>query len=168
MKRLLIVLAGAAAACQTSTITTTTAAPHAAATALTVAPDVAQRMAQLPRTVIDYDRSLLDDNERQVVAKLIEASKQIDEIYWRQVSEENPAWRAQLAKQGGPAYDYFIANKGPWDRLQNDAPFIGTMTKPAGAAFYPADITKEEFERYVAGAARASSRLFHRHRARPG
>ena len=150
MKRLLIVLAGAAAACQTSTIATTTSAPHAAATALTVAPDVAQRMAQLPRTVIDYDRSLLDDNERQVVAKLIEASKQIDEIYWRQVSEENPAWREQLAKQDGAAYDYFIANKGPWDRLQNDAPFVGTMTKPAGAAFYPADITKEEFERYVA------------------
>ena len=55
-------------------------------------------MAQLPRTVIDYDRSLLNDNERQVVAKLIEASKQIDEIYWRQVSEENPAWREQLAQ----------------------------------------------------------------------
>src|SRR4051812_27899629 len=74
MKRLLIVLAGAAAACQTSTMTTTTSAPAAA-------PDAVRRMAQLPRTVIDYDRSLLDDNERQVVAKLIEASKQIDEIY---------------------------------------------------------------------------------------
>jgi hypothetical protein len=157
MKRLLIVLAGAAAACQTSTnpstMTTTTptsAPPAAASSSLPIAPDVAQRMAQLPRTVIDYDRSLLNDNERQVVAKLIEASKQIDEIYWRQVAEENPAWREQLAKSGGAAYDYFVANKGPWDRLQDDAPFIGTMKKPAGAAFYPADITKEEFERYVA------------------
>jgi hypothetical protein len=152
MKRLLIVLAGAAAACQTSTMTTTNtpSAVPAAATSLSVAPDVAQRVAQLPRTVIDYDRSLLNDNERQVVAKLIEASQQIDEIYWRQVSEENPAWRAQLAKQGGPAYDLFIANKGPWDRLKDDEPFVGTAKKPAGAAFYPADITKEEFERYVA------------------
>jgi hypothetical protein len=150
MKRLLIVLAAAVAACQTSTMTTTTSAPPAAATSLSAAPDVAQRMAQLPRTVIDYDRSLLNDNERQVVAKLIEASKQIDEIYWRQVSEENPAWRDQLAKQGGAAYDYFIANKGPWDRLKDDAPFVGTTKKPAGAAFYPPDITKEEFERYVA------------------
>jgi peptidase M49-like protein len=150
MKRLLIVLAGAAAACQTSTMTTTTSAPPAAATTLTVAPDVAQRMAQLPRTVIDYDRSLLNDNERQVVAKLIEASKQIDEIYWRQVSEENPAWRDALSKQDGAAYDYFIANKGPWDRLKDDEPFVGIAKKPAGAAFYPPDITKEEFERYVA------------------
>jgi hypothetical protein len=151
MKRLLIVLAGAAAACQTSTMPTATSTPPAAAaSSLAVAPDVAQRMAQLPRTVIDYDRSLLNDNERQVVAKLIEASKQIDEIYWRQVAEENPAWREQLAKQGGPAYDYFIANKGPWDRLKGDQPFVGTTPKPPGAAFYPPDVTKEEFERYVA------------------
>jgi hypothetical protein len=152
MKRLLIVLAGAAAACQTSTMpnTTSPSAPPAAATSPAAAPGVAQRMAQLPRTIIDYDRSLLDDNERQVVAKLIEASKQIDEIYCRQVSEENPAWREALARGSDFAYDYFIANKGPWDRLQNDAPFVGTAKKPAGAAFYPPDMTKEEFERYVA------------------
>jgi hypothetical protein len=150
MKRLLIVLAGAAVACQTSTMTTTIPTPAAAASSLTIAPDVAQRMAQLPRTVIDYDRSLLDDNERQVVAKLIEASKLIDEIYWRQVSEDNPALREQLAKMDGAAYDYFIANKGPWDRLKGDESFIGTTKKPEGAAFYPADITKQEFESYVA------------------
>ena len=125
----------------------TTQAP---ASSLKIAPDVAQRMAQLPRTVIDYDHALLDDNERQVVAKLIEASKQIDEIYWRQVSEKNPALRDELSKQGGAAYDYFIANKGPWDRLKGDEPFIGTEKKPAGAAFYPPDMTKDEFEKYVA------------------
>src|SRR5439155_12507088 len=37
-----------------------------------------------------------------------------------------------------------------WDRLKNDEPFIGTKKKPAGAAFYPEDLTKEEFESYVA------------------
>jgi len=147
MKRLLIALA-LAAACQKATmIQPSTAAP---ANSLTIAPDVAQRMAQLPPTVIDYDHSLLDDNERQVVAKLIEASKQIDEIYWRQVSEKNPALRDQLAKQDGAAYAYFVANKGPWDRLKGDEPFIGTEKKPAGAAFYPPDMTKEELEKYVA------------------
>ena len=147
MKRLLIALA-LAAACQKATmIQPSTAAP---ANSLTIAPDVAQRMAQLSPTVIDYDHSLLDDNERQVVAKLIEASKQIDEIYWRQVSEKNPALRDQLAKQDGAAYAYFVANKGPWDRLKGDEPFIGTEKKPAGAAFYPPDMTKEELEKYVA------------------
>ena len=141
-----------AAACQT-----TTTDPM---TTLAVAPDTPARLAQLPKTVIDYDRSLLDENERQVVAKLIEASKYIHEIYWRQVSEENPALRERLEKQASASpldragYDYFIANMGRWDRLKEDDPFIEPFgpagAKPHGAAFYPADLTKEELERYVA------------------
>ncbi|MGZ8867182.1 MAG: dipeptidyl-peptidase 3 family protein [Thermoanaerobaculia bacterium] len=140
--------------------TTSPAAPVVADNNLTVRPDTPARLAQLPPTVIDYDRSLLNDNERQVVAMLIEASRAIDEIFWRQVSEENPAVRERLAVQAGRSpldragYDYFIANKGRWDGLDNNEPFIepfGTAgAKPAGAAFYPPDITKEEFERHVA------------------
>lgn len=155
MKRLLLPLLAFAFACQTTTTPAPAPAPAAAPAAkaepsLAVAPDVAQRLAQLPRTVVDYDRSMLSDSDRAVVAKLIEASKQIDEIFWRQVSEENPTWRAQLAKSGGPGYEYFIANKGPWDRLKSDEPFIGTMKKPEGAGFYPTDMTKTEFETYLA------------------
>ncbi|HUP49293.1 MAG TPA: peptidase [Thermoanaerobaculia bacterium] len=139
---------------------TTPDAPVVAETRLAVAPDTPARMAQLPRTVIDYDRSLLGENERRVVEKLIDASKVIDELYWQQVAEENPAVRARLASQADEspldraAYDYFIANKGRWDRLANNEPFIEPFgaagAKPPGAAFYPADITKEEFEHYVA------------------
>lgn len=124
------------------------AAP-AKAPSLDVVPDVAQRVKQLPRTTIRYTATL-SANEKKVVDKLIEASKAIDEIYWRQVSEANPAMRAQLAKSGGPAYEYFLINKGPWDRLKDDEPFIGKKKKPAGAAFYPEDMTKEELEKYVA------------------
>jgi hypothetical protein len=124
-----------------------------------IAPDTPQRAAQLPRTVIDYDRALLTDDERKVVDKLIEASKQIDEIFWRQVSENNPSMRDRLLKQSTAkdataldraGYDYFIINKGPWDRLKNDETFAGTARKPAGAAFYPEDMTKQELEQYVA------------------
>ncbi len=144
-----------ASACQT---TAPAPAPPKPMTteSLTIARDTPQRVAQLPRTVIDYDHSLLNDNERQVVAKLIEASKLIDEIFWRQVSEENPALREQLYKQANNSpldragYEYFIMNKGPWDRLKNDEPFIGNKPKPPGAAFYPEDMTREEFEKYVA------------------
>jgi hypothetical protein len=120
------------------------------APAVVTVSDVAERVKQLPRTVIDYDRSLLDENERQVVAKLIEASKVIDEIYWRQVSEQNPDLRATMQVTGGPAYEYLLMNKGPWDRLKQNEPFIGTRPKPHGGAFYPEDLTKEEFEKYVA------------------
>lgn len=128
----------------------TAPAPPAAmsAAAPAAANDVAERVKQFPRTVVDYDRSLLDDNGRAVVAKLIEASKDLDEIYWRQVSEKNPKWRETLPR--GAAYDYFLINKGPWDRLKEDEPFIAVGPKPPGAAFYPEDLTKEEFEKYVA------------------
>jgi hypothetical protein len=38
-------------------------------------------------------------------------------------------------------------NYGPWDRLDGNAPFVeGVGPKPAGANFYPADVTKEEVE----------------------
>ncbi|HEY3056385.1 MAG TPA: peptidase [Thermoanaerobaculia bacterium] len=140
--------------------TTPEIAPVAAEAKLAVAPDVAARVKQLPRTTIDYDRSLLNENERQVVAKLIEASKSIDEIFWRQVSEQNPELRTRLQRQSGAsptdcaAYDYFIINKGRWDRLKENEPFIEPFgaagAKPPGGAFYPLDMTKDEFERYVA------------------
>src|SRR5436309_3381102 len=146
MKRTALLVACLAAACQpeqTAPMKTTT-------NALKIAPDIPQRTAQLPRTVIDYDHALLNENERQVVAKLIDASKQIDEIFWRQVSEENPALRERLISEKSPAYDYFVMNRGPWDRLKDDEPFIGTKKKPAGAAFYSEDMTKEELERYLA------------------
>ncbi|HEV7768287.1 MAG TPA: peptidase [Thermoanaerobaculia bacterium] len=138
------------------------AAPEATSTAdrLDIAPDVSERAAQLPKTPIDYDRALLNDNERQVVAKLIEASKFIDEIYWLQVAEDNPTYLAKLTAQAkqGPldqaGYDYFLINRGRWDRLKEDDPFVAPFgaegKKPQGAAFYPADMTKEEMEKYIA------------------
>ncbi len=138
------------------TETATPAAETGSSSKLAVKEDTPQRLAQLPKTVIDYDRALLNDNERQVVAKLIEASAFIDEIFWRQVSEDNPKLRMRLEQQATESdldragYDYFLANRGRWDRLKEDEPFIAPFDKkPEGAAFYPPDITKEELESYV-------------------
>lgn len=122
-----------------------------------IAPDIAERLKQLPRTNIDYDRSLLDANETQVVQKLIEVSKLIDDIYWRQVDERNPEWRAALqrAAQTSPAdaaaLQYFDIMKGPWDTLKENEPFVlNAGPKPKGAGFYPIDMTKQEFENWIA------------------
>ena len=168
MRRLLLILALCALllanGCSTSTppavaMPTSPVGMPVETDKLPIAPDTPRRATQLPRTVIDYDHALLTDSERQVVARLIEASKQIDEIFLRQVSEDNPSMRGRLAKQAAATsatpldragYDYFIVNKGPWDRLKEDEPFVGTAKKPAGAAFYPGDMTKSELEQYVA------------------
>ena len=160
MKRLIILLALSSAfvACQTTMPGAATPSTSSEAK-FAVAPDTAQRAVQLPKTIVDYDRSLLSAREKQVVAKLVEASKFIDEIYWLQVSEQSPSIRARLARQAASSdldragYDYFIANKGRWDRLAKDEPFIEPFgvggAKPPGAGFYPADLKKDEFERYV-------------------
>ena len=167
MKKLLFAAALLSAACTTTAPPATPPAasseappPAAVPAGLEIKADTPARLAQLPKTVIDYDRSLLDANEREVVAKLIEASRFIDEIMWLQVSEENPEYRRRLEAQASRSpldragYDYFIANRGRWDRLAEHEPFVEPFgpagAKPPGAAFYPADMTREEFEKYVA------------------
>ncbi|MEO8430700.1 MAG: peptidase [Acidobacteriota bacterium] len=157
-----------AGACGTSSVTkpaasdTPAPAPAAAsaapaADALTVAPDVAERVRQFPATKIDYDRSLLDERETAVLQLLIQASKELDGIFDRQVAEEVPAMRERVARlvvehtpRSVPAFEYFEIQRGPWDRLKGDEPFIGSRSKPKGAGFYPLDMTREEFEAWIA------------------
>lgn len=121
--------------------------------------DIATRLAQLPKTPIDYDRSLLDEQEKNVVNLLIEAAKLIDQLYWQQVSSENTAIREQLTEAAQKSEDYksalqlFDNMKGRWDRVAHNEPFIGpfgsTGQKPAGAGFYPTDMTVSEFNNWI-------------------
>ena len=129
----------------------------AGAAGLRFAPDIPAQLAKLPRTPIDYDHSVLDAREAGALAELIEASRPIGEIFLRQVSPRNPELRRRLTSAGAhgvpgapDALAYFRINAGPWDRLRGDAPFVGTAPKPAGAGFYPPELTKEDFERWVA------------------
>jgi hypothetical protein len=123
-------------------------------------PDIEERLSRFPETVVDYDRSLLNVEEQKVVSKLIEAALPIHEIFLRQVSEQNPSLRAELVGLArGSASDrlglrYFDLMMGRWDRLKHDEPFIAPFgaagAKPAGAGFYPPDMTAAEFEKWIA------------------
>jgi len=106
--------------------------------------DVEMRLNKYATVRLTTDLSQLTDNERQMLPILIEAAKQMDAIFWRQAygdaslldQIDDPAVRA-LAE----------INYGPWDRLDGDAPFVaGVGAKPAGANFYPTDMSVEEFE----------------------
>ena len=129
----------------------------AGAAGLRFAPDLPERLAKLPRTSIDYDHSLLDARETRVLAELIEASRPLGDVFLRQVSEQNPPLRRRLsaeaarhAEGAADALAYFRINAGPWDRLDGNAPFIGSTPKPPGAGFYPPDMSREEFEGWIA------------------
>ena len=93
------------------------------------------------------DLSRFDENTRRMIARLVEASEVMNDIYWKQSWEGD---RAALLARAPDAATRELAqiNFGPWDRLNEDTPFIdGVGPRPPGGPFYPADMTKEEFER---------------------
>ncbi len=99
------------------------------------------------------DTSFLNAEERAVINKLNQVGALMSEIYLRQRSEANPAWREQIAS-GDIAnkdiiLDLFDLHFGPWDTLDHNKPFYGDTPMPEGAAFYPADMTREEFEGWI-------------------
>lgn len=91
------------------------------------------------------DLSHLTDKQRQVIGLLIEASEIMDGLFWLQ--SYGPANQLLPGIGDKSARTFAKINYGPWDRLNNNQPFIsGYGPKPPGANFYPADMTKEEFE----------------------
>jgi hypothetical protein len=124
----------------------------------------AQLKAQIERFArvdVTYDESILSAPEKEALKKLVQAAGVMDEIFLRQVWEGNLDLRKQLVYAMGTdaknkevmkdLYHFFKINFGPWNRLEHDAPFIGNLEKPEGAGFYPADMTKAEFESAAAG-----------------
>jgi len=92
------------------------------------------------------DLSHLTDNQKKMLALLIDASKIMDDLFWKQAFGEDKT--SFLAKIENPKVKDFAAiNYGPWDRLNGDKPFLsGYQVKSHGAEFYPSDMTKAEFE----------------------
>lgn len=92
------------------------------------------------------DLSRFNDNDKRMIARLVEASQVMDDIYWKQSWDGDRA--ALLARAPDDATrELAQINFGPWDRLNEDTPFIdGVGPRTPGGPFYPADITKAEFE----------------------
>ncbi len=133
-----------------------------------IAPEALQKEVTKYATVdISYDESVLSEAERKVLRKLIEAGHLMDEIFFLQVWAGNAELRENLMAAWREAKEdpssewagkedvleniihFYKINFGPWNRLEADAPFLGTDPKPAGANYYPVDMTKEEFEAHI-------------------
>jgi len=88
----------------------------------------------------------LSTAERKMLPLLIQAAQIMDELFWLQAYPKQDS--LLNAVKDDRAKEYIRINYGPWDRLNNNKPFIaGIGAKPAGASFYPADMTKEELEK---------------------
>lgn len=119
-----------------------------------VAADLEAKIARFAPTEITADIAHLSPGDRRALKKLIEAGKLMDDIFLRQVWSGNVAlldrWKADTSPEGALKRRYFWINFGPWSRLDDDQPFIaGVPPKPAGANYYPEDMTKEEFRAWL-------------------
>ena len=150
----LILISTAMAACTGETPVKESTAPPAAAPA--AASPLRTMTARFAPADIGADVTALPENERQALARLVEAARIMDGLFLRQVWSGNTALLESLARQavaGGDAADalhYFLINKGPWSRLDHHKPFIpGVPAKPESANFYPAGATKEEIQKWL-------------------
>ena len=100
-----------------------------------------QYYAQVP---LKTDISHLTQNEKEILRLMFKTADIMDDLFWQQTYG---AKIDLMDETKGEAKGYAKINYGPWDRLNNETPFIsGIKAKPAGATFYPIDMTKEEFE----------------------
>jgi hypothetical protein len=115
--------------------------------------EVAKRQKRFVPVRIEWDQSLLTDNEKELVRTLVRAARVIDHIFWMQASPDGLEWRKKLAQLRDPEsrtlFHYLMINYGAYDRLDDNAPFLGNQPKAEGANYYPTDMTKEEFTAWL-------------------
>ena len=110
----------------------------------------AERLARLTTVHLAADTSSLTPRERRMLPLLIDAAREMHDIFWIQVIGPRDSVMRTIADS--TTRRLADVEVGPWDRLDNNAPFVaGVGPKPAGANFYPRDMTKVEFERAVQG-----------------
>ena len=109
------------------------------------APEQSSRFEIYATVRLTADLGHLSERQRQMIPLLIDASKIMDGLFWQQSFGDREAFLDGIED---PATRRFAEiNYGPWDRLAADQPFIESAgPKPLGAQFYPADMSKEEFE----------------------
>jgi hypothetical protein len=118
-------------------------------------PQLEADLAAFAPTEISVDLSRLPPSERAALAALVRAAKKLDGLFLEQVWAGNPAMLVELARDqsrlGQARLHLFLVNKGPWNRLDGDAPFVpGAPPKPPEATFYPSD-AKDAIQQLIQG-----------------
>ncbi len=91
------------------------------------------------------DLSGLSDSQREMLPLLVQAAQVMDGLFWQQAYGDRDALLEGI--EDPDARRFAEINYGPWDRLDNNRPFLpGVGPKPPGANYYPSDITAEELD----------------------
>ena len=95
-------------------------------------------------TIPAPDLSGITDNGKEVLNLYRFAADEIDAIYWEQYFGDKDALLEGIADPAQKTYAEI--NYGPWDRMDGRSFVDGFDDRLPGAGFYPADMTKEEFD----------------------
>ena len=94
------------------------------------------------------DISHLSEGELEMLGLLFEAADIMEDLFWH----ENYGDKEELMNRIGDNPDLrkmASITYGAWDGLDGNKPFVeGIGEKPAGAQFYPVDMTEEEWEAF--------------------
>ena len=126
-----------------------------AAPAYPEATELKRMAARFAPTEMKVETSALSAGDKQALVKLIEAAKVVNHLFMEQLWSGNLALYQKLQQDKTPLgqarLHYFWINKSPWSEIDQHKAFIPGVPehKPAGANFYPEDMTREEFESWV-------------------
>jgi hypothetical protein len=127
-------------------------------TATTSVPDLAalkKMSARFAPTPLQVDTAKLSAGDRKALVKLVQAASIVNHLFMNQLWSGNGALSQKLQQDKSPLgrerLHYFWINKGPWSEIDEHKAFLPGVPakKPAGANFYPEDMTKDEFENWV-------------------
>ena len=132
---------------------TGSAAKGAESAGMQVVPDLDQRLAKFRRVEMPFHSAGLTAREVKMVGKLVDASRYLEEIYWRQTDPDGLTLYESLAASKNPRDEtlrrYLWINASRFDLLDDNKPFVGTTPMPPGRGFYPQNLTREQIEQYV-------------------
>ena len=95
-------------------------------------------------TIPAPDLTGITENGIKVLKLYRMAADEVDRIYWQQYFGDCEPFLDSLKNSNEQLYASI--NYGPWDRIDGKPFLNGYGVKPAGARFYPADMTVEEFD----------------------
>lgn len=107
---------------------------------------VDQRIAIYETVKLTTNLNNLTTSERKILPLLIQAAQIMDDLFWKQAYPQRDSLLSTIKNE--KTKSFVMINYGPWDRLNGDKPFVaGIGPKPAGATFYPLNMTKEVLEK---------------------
>ena len=126
---------------------------------LAASPDLDSLLARWKKVPMPFDDAGLSQRERQLVGKLVDASRYLEDIFWRQSDPQGLS--VLTAGPPDPRLRRLLTINGSrFDLIDGNRPFTGTDAYSVGAGLYPRGIGEADIARYVAAHPRLRDAIY--------